>query len=317
MRFSPALRGSLPFAGLIALVGCTAPAVGEIEAEEAQSSRAVKGLITVERSASADVGTGDVITTNVSAKFMRLHGVEADVAERVVGARHMPEAFDCVELASLETIGVEEATRSASESRGNVEFVDVGDIALQIRGETPLELVPRAFPDVGDFASGIFYTSPDAQHELTLPAPYVVRGTGAPPIPPFAIAIEAPSAPKLLSVAGEAPASSVSLPDGSDLTLKWTPRVRVGDRAFIYADIASEGGPTYRCAFPDQDVVTLPREAFREQSDRATVAIHHVTEQDLAVDLDGATDKSAAEKSITVRFDLAETIALDLVAKPR
>lgn len=310
----PLVSGGIAARGaLLALVlgGCTAPSAGEIEAEETQGTRALRGLITIERTASADVGTGDVVTTNVSAKFMRLAGVDAEVAEGFVGVRpQMPEAFDCVEITSLDAIDTSlEAPRA-----GSVELVDVGDVALQIKGERAFELVPRAFPDIGDFASGVFYTSPDAQHDLPLPASYVVRGTGAPPVEPFTIPLEAPSAPKLVSIGGLPPSALSSLSAG-DVTLRWSrERDQPTERSWIYVDVGANDSPSYRCAFPDQETVTLPADVFRDAS-RATIALHRVTENDLAIDL--AADASELSESLTVRFDLAQTFAVSFErAKP-
>jgi len=192
------LRASIPLAATVA-IGCSAPVVDDVA--DANGSM-TEGVVLVERTTAGD-GTAK---TYVSAKFMRLSTpADPDLAERVVGSKlDLPAAGTCVRV-HPDSVG------RAQLSPGGIELFDVGDVTLRA-GAASMPLAARAFPDVGDLVSGMFYTSRDSVADLPgdlpsdLPAggTYTLEGTGSAYVERFAIEADAPVAPEDVLV-GEAP----------------------------------------------------------------------------------------------------------------
>src|SRR6202041_1916014 len=73
---------------------------------------------------------------------------------------------------------VEGAGGNARSPVGSIELIDVGDVTLRA-GADAMPLAARAFPDVGELVSGVFYTSRDTASELPAGPTYTVEGTGS------------------------------------------------------------------------------------------------------------------------------------------
>jgi hypothetical protein len=160
-----------------------------------------EGVVSVER-----LVAGDGAQTNVSAKFMRLSSpVDGDVAARVVGAKiDAPSVGSCRRVTDGARV---------SAGLGTIELIDVGDVTLQT-GSARMPLAVRAFPDVGDLVSGMFYTSLDAASDLPAGATYTFEGTGSGPVDRFTVEAEAP--PRSTTCASPAPRSSTASPSSRE-----------------------------------------------------------------------------------------------------
>ena len=147
-------RVTLVVAALLG-AGCSAPVVDDITDA---SGGMTEGIVLVERAVSGDGAT----QTNVSAKFMRLSaGADIDLAERIVGTRlEIPAVGRCI---TMSPVDVAEKTPRLT-SLGPIDLIDVGDVTVNIRTDARAEpmssmpLAARAFPDVGDLVSGVFWT---------------------------------------------------------------------------------------------------------------------------------------------------------------
>ena len=305
--------GAFALAAASLLAGCATQAPGEVD----ESATTIEGVVHVERTL-GDEGT----STSVSAKFMRLVPGDEAAAEDLVGSRViLPARGECV-LASSLTAG------SVDPLKGSVELVDVGDLTLSSptsaeQGEghsrVAVELSPRAFADVGDIASGVFYTSPDSTLDLPVPARYVISGTGASWVEPFSIDIDAPDAPVRVRIDGRLLGGSPDASDapsieaGRDAVLDWddgSAAATTDTSETVYVDV--QGLASYRCAFADSGSATLPADVLREATSGAadgasrhslSISVHRVRDREVKVDL---SDREGEERAL-VRFDIARS----------
>ncbi|HTJ83201.1 MAG TPA: hypothetical protein VL400_15890 [Polyangiaceae bacterium] len=333
---------------LVSGSGCASQAPDERGLDDDAEAKRVHAVIVVERVDGSDGSRG-----SVSAKFIRVSEPDLSLAERLVGSRPLlPEATECLAIPTLEQAEAEAQRRAILlpesaplalrarggpffDSRGkprelDVELLDVGDVHLSVRGaddasgtSADLALAPRAFPDVGDIASGIFYTSPDASQAFAAPGRYHVGGTGTDALEAFDLDVAAPSAPGGLRVAGTAldddPAAStdaISVARGADVPIEWTTERTDGD--IVYVDV--RGDSTIRCAFPDTGSLVLPAElvqrleevagpsgASTETASELTLTVHRYAERHATVSLPHASSADAGVADAIVRFDLART----------
>jgi len=286
------LRASILFAGAT-LIGCSAPVVDE----SSDAGSMTEGVVLVERMVAAD----GAAQTNVSAKFMRLSApVDPELAERVVGSRlDRPTPGSC---RAVTMGGASSNVAGTGDTRtGAIELIDVGDVTLRA-GAARMPLAARAFPDVGDLVSGMFYTSPDAESELPAGGTYTLEGTGSGLVDRFAVDAEAPAAPEDVRVGGVALASGLALDEGAPLAVSW---LAAGGRHddLVVIDVSAESGASVRCTFHDEGRAVVPGWITRGANlgalpATATVSLHRVRERAFA-----ATGIDTGE----VRFDLSVT----------
>jgi hypothetical protein len=267
------------------------------------SSGLTEGVVLVERVVANDGAT----QTNVSAKFLRLSvAADAEMAERIVGSRlDLPRLGACMRLPSGGA--GEKATSLASLSP--IELVDVGDVTMRVKAAAPiagpapsLPLALRAFPDVGDLVSGVFYTSPDAASDLPAGEAYVVDWSGSATIDRSSIEADAPAAPEDVRVGGVALTEGITLEDGVAAPVRW----RSGDPTrgdLVFIDVSGPSGATVRCSFKDAGEALVPGALLRSSplgghGATATLAFHRVRRRGFAPGLAGL---DAGE----VRFDLS------------
>jgi hypothetical protein len=293
----PSLRSASLLLALLG-AGCSAPVVDDVADA---SSALTEGVVLVERVVASDGTT----QTNISAKFMRLSvASDAEMAERVVGSRlDLPRLGTCMRLPA----GGSGEKAASLASLGPIELVDVGDVTMRVKAPTsgPAPIVPlalRAFPDVGDIVSGVFYTSPDAASDLPAGEAYVVDASGSAVIDRFSIEADAPSAPEDVRVGGVLLTEGITLEDGASAPVRW----RSGDSArgdLVFIDVSGPSGAAVRCAFKDAGEALVPGALLRSSplggnGATATFALHRVRRRGFAPGLAGL---DAGE----IRFDLS------------
>jgi hypothetical protein len=283
LTMPPYLRASVLIAAAT-IVGCSAPVVDDVaDANGAMT----EGVVVVERTVSADGPT----QTNISAKFMRLGTpVDVDLAERVIGSKlDLPAIGTC----RPRTDSVVDKERAV----GSIELFDVGDVSLRA-GDSVMSLAVRAFPDVGDLVSGMFYTSRDTASDLPAAPVYKLESTGSASVDRFSIDAEAPAALEDVRLGGASLLEGAALEEGMPAALEW----RAGKgHDVVLVDVSGPSGSSIRCAYADEGKATLPGWVLRGSTlgglpATATVAIHRVRERSFAT---SGVDTGA------VRFDLA------------
>ncbi len=249
---------------LLPVIGCSAAVVDE-DVEDVETTEAMAyGDVAVERTESYGPGTAG-LRTYVSARFVRLSGLDVQTAESVVGsaARLDPNVpLGC----SWHEGTAPDAAPDAIE--GSIELLDVGDILLRA-GSTATPLVARAFPDVGDLVSGVVYTSRDHRTALPAATTYSIEASGSVFVDGFSIQVEAPEALERVrlsqpTVGLEAQlfdAGDITVVMGEELTIGWEPgSPSSGDR--IYVDVAlvddEPGAGRLLCVFDDQGTGVVP-----------------------------------------------------------
>lgn len=335
-------------------VACASQAPDESTANDASSQ--LVALVSVEQ-----LEAGGSTRTSVSAKFLRHGDTDREAVDRVIGGRpSLPSAGECVPLRELdwesrpgELRGPEGAvsdarsladlvrqldgSRGFEAVRGGLELLDVGDVILRVRDNSSeaadgqgadLWLAPRAFPDVGEVVSGVFYTSPDASQPIPVPARYAVSGTGSTSADPFVLELSAPAALDGLTIDGSSLPRSRAISDpgleppqaepslvvrpGRDLVLAWSPAVGASD--LVYVDIG--GAEPHRCTFIDDGHAILPGALIdadpKAPTSELQLSVHRFRE--LREPIATTEPRAAGDEPATalVRFDLGRTVRLEL-----
>ena len=286
------LRAPILIAATVVIGGCSAPVVDDVSDASGAMTDAV---VLVERTVSADGAT----QTHVSAKFMRLSTpADPELAEGMVGSKLALPPVGACRRAAADSDG-----SAALGSIGSIELLDVGDVSLRTGGSV-MTLAARAFPDVGDLVSGMFYTSRDAASDLPSAATYTLEGTGSAQVERFAIEADAPAAPEDVRLGdvmlGDAPA----IEEGS-ISVRWRAdpqsSAAKGAEDLVLVDITAASGASVRCTFADSGRGVLPAWVWSSSElgalpASATVAVHRVRERSFVVP---GLDTGA------VRFDLS------------
>jgi hypothetical protein len=304
--------------GAVGLAGCASAASSDVESDSAPTT--VEGVIHVEQTTAIREGeSAESTVTSVSAKFLRVLPEDASRAMSIVGSRVVtPHEGECAPIASLSPARIDLArldrAHRSSELKGQVELVDVGDLVLRAtatkasKDANPFEvrLMPRAFPDVGDLVSGVFYTQPDVtagNSELPSPGTYALAGSGASVVEPFTISVDAPATPTNVRIAGQSfgsSKSSTSTSQGRDIAVEWD---AVDNDALVYVDV--QGATPYRCSFRDTGSAQLPADVLSrdDAGHSVNVSVHRVREENVRLRLIPQEGTQAA----TVRFDFSRS----------
>jgi hypothetical protein len=322
------MRASFLLALVATATGCatsdpgTADAgAGDVRAEQDAAFR-VDGVVAIER-----VRTESGAQTSVGAKFMRHTGLgrgdaSAQAAERLVGSTILlPASGECRSVAELE-----QADRHVLSGDAEVELIDVGDVALitdlpsaiedgfgpEARVPYLVRLAPRAFPDVGELVSGVFYTSPDLAAPLPAPGQYAIEGTGAALAAAFELEADAPGEPVDVAVDGRDLALGAHAAPGADVLVTWgAPDGGATSADRIYVDVQAEGGQVHRCTFDDNGSAVVPGALITAPS--VAVAVHRLRETSSALGADEVDDEPGR---VVVRFDLAVVGRVDVGLRP-
>lgn len=297
--------GSLVVWGALAATGCSAPVVDDnVDAGGGMT----QGIVLIERVEGADGAT----QTNVSAKFMRFSAAtDPEVAERVVGSRlDLPAVGECMILRPFD--GSDDVGLAAV---GSIELLDAGDVTVRT-DEAVMSLATRAFPDIGDLVSGVFYTSRDATAELPVPAKYRIEGSGSAAIESFTLEAQAPSAPEEMSIDGAELGERALIEEGSPATVRWQKPPQTSDD-LVYIDVWSgrrvadvstaSSGIAVRCVFPDVGEGTIPASLLGSETLGAMPTTVMVGLHRIRIGTFGASSKAGEPAPIDlgeVRFDL-------------
>lgn len=290
--------------GLLGL-GCSTEVVDDIADA---SSGTTESIVSVERT----VVNGAPVT-NVSAKFMRWSAPSgsADLAGQITGSRLSAPA-----LGECRAIAQESLPPGAASSVGPIDLLDVGEVKLSV-GETSMALGARAFPDVGELVSGVFYTSHDAASDLPGGVRYTLDVSGSAAVDHFSVAADAPALLRDVKVGDVLLGDTSSVPsvdEASPLMIRWSveaPRDR-GD--FILVDVGTGEDSFLRCTFADEGEASLSPAAMRQAGLRAldqgiSVVVHRVRLRSFdASEVGRSIELGRAGHAVDVgelRFDLA------------
>jgi hypothetical protein len=285
---------------LLGAVGCTATVVDD--APDGRTATTTQALVVFERAERE----GKAAHTNISAKFLRAPvAVDPDTVESIIGSElDLPAPGECL------VVRDDGASAEAPSAGGPVELFDVGDVTIRTGGGF-IPLAARAFPDVGDRVSGVFYTSPDAASDLPAPGKYVLESSGSLAVDRFAIETDAPPAPADVLIGGRPLAEGLEIHEGESVDIAWRALQSPGAAAtheLAYVEIVAESGVAARCAFDDRGRGSLPASLLHEAGFgplpvAATLAVHRVRE--------GAFHVSGIDVG-EVRFDLSVVAAVTL-----
>ena len=146
-----------------------------------------------------------------------------------------------------ETSGVDlsPSTSHARPGHAPIELLDVGEVTVVARDTgraATMPLATRAFADVGDLVSGVFYTSRDNGADLP-GGDYRIVASGSQDVERFDVGAEAPDALDEVRVDDDPLAPGLSLEAGEPITLTW-------DVPEDGARASAHGGQRRRCVRP-------------------------------------------------------------------
>ena len=269
-------------AALVALAatGCSATVdepVADGDDVETSADASVQATVVVE-STTALPTTPSRMRSHVSARFLKVSGLDPQAADEVIGGTtavvNAPEG--CV---------FQEADASTVPDEGTIELLDVGEIVVHaLRSDLPdvsLPLAARAFPDVGELVSGVVYTSRDETTALPEVGTYVIETSGSPAVEGFSLSLDAPAAPEGVRLGGVdlEQGETMVLTAGEALGVGWVAGDDETDRIVIeLASLEPAGGAVGQdgvavtgaavsCVFPDR---VLPDGVFPDRG-HATV----------------------------------------------
>lgn len=282
---------------LLGALGCTATVIdGAPDGGPAVTTQALVQMERAERE-------GKPVRTYFSAKFLRVPvTADSDDVERVVGSElDLPSVGECMMVSADAAAGTDLV------AVGQVELFDVGDVTIR----TPSDAIPlaaRAFPDVGDRVSGMFYTSPDAASDLPAPGKYILQSSGSPAVERFAVEADAPPALVDVTVGGHPLTEALELDGGEPIDVRWRAEGSKDDLAYV--EIVAENGVAARCAFDDRGRGVLPASLLRDGVFGklpvvATLAVHRVRQGSFQV---------PGVDSGEVRFDVSVVAGVTLQA---
>ncbi|MCA9625625.1 MAG: hypothetical protein KC731_41670 [Myxococcales bacterium] len=224
---------------LLVATGCSLPVgdgpVGDGEEESFDERASVRASVVIHHTTTAPsraAASPARVRSHVSARFLRVSGIEGSTAEAVVGLeRDVAEAaLGCRELEAASPAVPEDASSS-------IEMLDVGDVSVS-SDDLTLPLAARAFPDVGEWVSGVVYTSRDESTPLPAEGSYLIETTGSAVVDGFALRLDAPALPDGVRLGGFAidDAAPPVLEAGEPLAVTWdvpSDGNRVGDRIVL------------------------------------------------------------------------------------
>lgn len=291
----------IPLALSVALVGCSEePSESETDA----TSAIIQGVIRVEQTIAEDG-----LASTISAKFLRAQPDDLVGAEKLVGTQlEIPAEGECILVSDVRS-----SRPSARGKSRPVDLVDVGDLTVgpstASADDRAWQLSPRAFPDIGDLVSGVFYTQPDLAIEPVsgdAPSRYTITATGTAFVDPFTFDVDVPGVPANVRVGGQSIAKG-NLPVvsvGRDLTVEWEE-----GEGLVYVDV--HGSKTWRCTFKDTGAAVLPNDVLsKDDAQQAVVfSVHRLREESVRVDFQGAASNGAQKNAefTSVRFDFARS----------
>jgi hypothetical protein len=276
------LAGRAPLALFVAasVAGCTDETSLAREAASDDETRPLRARVVVERAEGLES-----TRTNVSAKFFHASAEEILAADQLVGFDlSLPPAGECTPLVEASTLEVPDVS---------IDLLDVGDVSLQVPGSSSAAwLSARAFPDIGEVVSGVFYTSPD--RELGLPAPGEYRITVG--------CIDDECSSRAVADV-ELGASAPSGPSGVNARLRATGELEVtwdaaaAAESDVFVDVLTD--PPLRCAVEDPGRLLLEERSLDAST---TVVVHHIARR--------TTTSALVAVDGIVSFDLSKSVVV-------
>jgi hypothetical protein len=247
---------------LLAATGCSATVDEPVDdGEPLASDSAVQGTVVIESTTVLPTSPARV-RSHVSARFLRVSGLETQAAERVVGAN-----ASSIADAPTGCIYQDSDVAPVPADDASIELLDVGDIMVHVlRSGMPdvtLPLAARAFPDVGELVSGVVYTSRDESTALPEASTYLIETTGSALVEGFSLRLEAPAAPTGVRLAGVdlEEGESPIVTSGDALPLSWIASEDDADRIVVEVEPLEpgvDGSVAVQCIFADQGQAVVP-----------------------------------------------------------
>ena len=248
------------------------PAIS-VEAEEAPAMRTA-GSMLVEYDPAQSNGL------SVHAQFLEVSGVSVEAALDALDA-WTPDATLAEDVCSIR------ARNEVGSDDVRLRLLDVGPISVGALGHA-IELNGRRLPDLSD-VYGVVYGNEEGFDfdEAFLPyAPhttYQIEAPGGDVAGGFGLALQAPSVPEIVAVAGRylVDDNPIAL-DGRDLSIEWEP---AGESASLFLDVVA-GNQRLQCRVEDDGRFEVPASAFDGFAEDAvlTVKLRRVDAVELAID---------------------------------
>jgi len=221
--------------------------------------------------AAGPVSEGDQLQLNTHAQFVRYTAMDRQHVARLLGLpldpeRDLPPLDTCriydLTLDLDEDMGVDDALQQ--EEPSHVELLEAGDLQVQTPSRT-VTLVPRHFPGLLPFISGVIYGEAQATEDEQL-GHVEVESAGGETVGAFSVKAQTPALPRLLGVAD---GMAVTVAERAGLPLHWQ---TAAPPALTYIDVRFDRAKrelALRCRPRDDGAFVIPAALLAEVAESA------------------------------------------------
>ncbi|MBW2732364.1 MAG: hypothetical protein JRH20_08200 [Deltaproteobacteria bacterium] len=221
---------SIGLFALAGLVACGQPDVGESTSSSTESFGLMSVTYTHNQALSPTFSSSDASSDTVSglellttAQFVRYSALQRGQVERLLALPLDPAKLPAEEQCTLEDLTVEleeEGVLEEEAELANVELLEAGDLQVETASGAKISLVPKHFPGLLPFISGVIYG--EAQSDRVLKTSAVLATTrGSEAVGAFSVRAESPTLPRLQSVGAQPLDAPISLRQGDPVELRW------------------------------------------------------------------------------------------------
>jgi len=220
---------------------------------------------------------GDVALLTTTAQFVRYSYLDRHQVARLLGLpldpeRDLPSLDQCKTYALSSNANTEEDLIDGRP--GKVELLEAGDLQVQTRGRAVASLMPRHFPGLIPFVSGVIY----GESQVTMnkqPEQIKASSLGGEGVGRFFSQLSSPALPRLIRLGDALPTAQATLPRDRDLALQWN-SAKASPEDVTYVELHYNLGEqelALRCRLRDDGEFSIPRVMLSNVNGKATLKL--------------------------------------------
>lgn len=254
---------------LCALVACSGgPDGDEATTSPAKSFGLMSVTYTYDRALSAKDADASDLELLTTAQFVRYSALKRGQVERLLALPLDPSKLPAEESCKVEDLTVEleeEGMLDEQAEPANVELLEAGNLRVETGTGAKITLVPKHFPGLLPFISGVVYG--EAQSDGVAAASAVLAATeGSEVVGAFSVRAESPALPRVQSIASQPLDAPIVLRKGDPAQLRWE-AVRGAENDVLYVEVRMVDAPrdeVLRCRLRENGSFTLPGDLLAE-----------------------------------------------------
>lgn len=256
---------------LVAFIGCSGGPEGDDPAvAPAKSFGLMSVTYTHDRALASTGGESTDLELLTTAQFVRYSALERGQVERLLALPLDPSKLPQEERCKVQDLTVELAEEGMLDDEAelaNVELLEAGDLRIETATGAKITLVPKHFPGLLPFISGVVYG--EAQSDRIARTSAVLASTGgSEAVGAFSVRADSPALPQLQSVGAQPLDAPISLRRGDPVQVRWQ-AVRAQESDVLYAEarmVDTQRDVVLRCRLRENGSFTLPGDLLAELS---------------------------------------------------